>query len=245
MTMEKTVQRICADQIQNFATLPGGILIDLRSKADYETGHIDRALHADGSTLEKLIVQLPKNTPLLFYCYHGQASLIQGKMFLDFGFMEVYSLNGGYHGWSHVYCKSQLQIWLEEHGFSQVNSVLPNGMTPLMHASRQGNIPIVADLLLSGAQLDQKNSDGNQALWFACYSEQLDLMDLLIAGGIDLDHRNDNGSTCLMYAASSGKDAVVKKLLKAGASVDLRNLDDFTALDMASTLECLNLLRRS
>ncbi|EQD45020.1 ankyrin [mine drainage metagenome] len=39
------------------------------------------------------------------------------------------------------------------------------------------------------------------------------------------------------------RNSVVKKLLEAGASVDLMNLDDFTALDMASSLECLNLLR--
>lgn len=241
--MERTVQRICVDQIQDFSTLPKGILIDLRNKADYEKGHIDRAVHADGRSLENLIMQLPKDTPLLFYCYHGQASLIQGKMFVDFGFLEIYSLNGGYHGWSSVYCKSRLQIWLEEQGYDHANSVFSNGMTPLMHAARLGNTGMVAELLLSGAQLDARNSDGNQALWFACFSENIDIMDLLIAAGIEINHRNDNGSTCLMYAASSGKDSVVKKLLEAGASVDLMNLDDFTALDMASSLECLNLLR--
>lgn len=241
--MERTVLRICVDQIQDFTTLPGGILIDLRSQADYAKGHIDGALHADGRILEKLIMQLPKDTPILFYCYHGKASLIQGKMFMDFGFIEIYSLNGGYHGWSSVYCKSRLQTWLEEQGYDHANSVFPNGMTPLMQAARLGNTRMVAELLLSGAQLDAKNSDGNLALWFACFSENLDIMDLLIEAGIEINHRNDNGSTCLMYAASSGKDSVVKKLLDAGASTDLMNLDDFTALDMASSLECLNLLR--
>ncbi len=242
--MERAVQRVCVDQIQDFNTLPGGVLIDLRSKADYEMGHIDTALNADARTLEKLIMELPKNTPILFYCYHGHASLIQGKMFVDFGFVEVYSLNGGYQGWSQVYRKSPLHIWLEEHGFAEVSAtLLPHKLTPLMHASRLGNTRMVAELLLSGAQLDATNSDGNQALWFACFNENFDVMDLLIAAGMDINHRNDNGSTCLMAASSRGKDTVVKKLLEAGALVDLMNLDDFTALDMASSMQCLNLLR--
>ena len=48
-----------------------------------------------------------------------------------------------------------------------------------------------------------------------------------------------------MYAASSGKDAVVAKLLEAGADISLKNFDDFTALDMASSLGCLQLLRQA
>ena len=46
-----------------------------------------------------------------------------------------------------------------------------------------------------------------------------------------------------MYAASAGKDAVVKALLAAGANRELKSLDDYTALDMAATLPCLQLLR--
>ena len=58
-----------------------------------------------------------------------------------------------------------------------------------------------------------------------------------------MDHQNDNGATCLMYAASTGKHAVVEKLLHAGANPQLKTLDDFSALDMAATIECLRLLR--
>ena len=47
-----------------------------------------------------------------------------------------------------------------------------------------------------------------------------------------------------MYAASAGKAPVVALLLAAGANTTLSSLDGFTALDMAATLPCLELLRR-
>jgi hypothetical protein len=46
-----------------------------------------------------------------------------------------------------------------------------------------------------------------------------------------------------MYAASTGKHAVVDALLAAGANPRLKTLDDFSALDMAASIECLRLLR--
>ena len=46
-----------------------------------------------------------------------------------------------------------------------------------------------------------------------------------------------------MYAASTGKHLVAEKLLERGADPDLQSLDGLSALDMASTIECLTILR--
>ena len=240
-----TVMRICTDEVYGLLRKPELLLIDVRDKSSYEKGRIGSALHADTRALEKLVMTVPKSTPILLYCYHGKSSLVHGQMFVDFGFTEVYSLNGGYEGWMYLQKKGRLQAWLEEHDFPEVNSAFHDGTTPLMLASRLGETAIVAELLVSGANLNARNNDGNQALWFACFSGNLDIMDLLIAAGINIDNGNDNGSTCLMYASSSGKDAVVEKLLEAGADIGLMNLDDYTALDMAATIGCLNLLRNA
>ena len=243
--MERTVTRICADEAQSLLKRPEVLVIDVRDKPSYEKGHIGSAIHADARAIDKLVMQIPKETPILLYCYHGSASLVHGRMFADFGFGEVYSLNGGHEGWVHFNGKGRLQTWLEEHDFPDVNSAYHDGTTPLMLASRLGNTAIVAELLVAGANPHARNSDGNQSLWFACYSGNLDIIDLLIAHGINIDNGNDNGSTCLMYAASAGKDTVVEKLLDAGADISLMNLDDYTALDMASSIGCLNLLRHA
>jgi thiosulfate/3-mercaptopyruvate sulfurtransferase len=46
-----------------------------------------------------------------------------------------------------------------------------------------------------------------------------------------------------MYAASCGKVGIVAVLLEAGADPRLRNQDDFAAVELASTWDCLTLLR--
>ncbi len=138
-----------------------------------------------------------------------------------------------------------LRLWLAAQGFSDddPHSSIENATTPLMRASRLGDTAIVAELLAAGADVNISNQDGNAALWLACFSNNAALIDLLIAHGANIDHQNDNGATCLMYCASAGKAQITALLLAAGANREIKSLDDYTALDMAGSLECLNLLR--
>ncbi len=138
-----------------------------------------------------------------------------------------------------------LQSWLDKHGFTSddLNALGPSGLNPLMRAARLGDADRINELLQHGARLEARNADGNNALWFACVGEHHDIIALLVKHGIDIDNQNDNGATCLMYASSTGKDAVVKTLLANGANATLKSLDDFTALDVAATIGCLQLLR--
>ena len=117
-------------------------------------------------------------------------------------------------------------------------------MTPLMRASKAGDSVIVSELIQAGACITTRNADGNHALWLGCVGADPDTLDVLIGAGSLLDHQNDNGATCLMYASSTGKHEVVEILLAAGAQPHIKTLDDFSALDMAATIECLRLLRR-
>lgn len=137
-----------------------------------------------------------------------------------------------------------LLTFLAAHGFPQndVNAVGADGLTPLMRAAHLGPPALVAELLQAGAPVDACNGDGSQPLWLACVGDDPDIVSALIAAGADLDHKNVNGSTALMYAASAGKAKALKALLDAGADLDYE-LDGFSALDMASSLECLNLMR--
>lgn len=138
-----------------------------------------------------------------------------------------------------------LRPWLAEHGFTSddLNALGPSGLNPLMRAARLGDAKRVNELLQHGARLEARNADGNNALWFACVGEHHDMIALLVKHGIAIDNQNVNGATCLMYASSTGKDAVVQTLLANGANAALKSLDDFTALDVAATIGCLQLLR--
>ncbi len=89
------------------------------------------------------------------------------------------------------------------------------------------------------------NADGCNALWLACYHGSHAIIERLIAAGIDLDLQNGNGATCLMYVASNSKPDLVKLLLEKGADARLKNFDDFSALDLAASIDCLKLLRKA
>jgi thiosulfate/3-mercaptopyruvate sulfurtransferase len=239
----------------------GGVtVLDSRDAATYERGHIEGAQRLDRDSLGHFIATLPKAAPLLIYCYHGNASQTYANMFADFRFTDVYDLIGGYEAWrAHIAAtalaaaaaprtaplSAALGEWLHAHQFpaDDVNAAIANGITPLMQAARLGATDIAAELLAAGADMTVRNTDGNQALWFACFAGSVPTIQLLAKAGIDVDNQNDNGATCLMYAASAGKHEVVAALLLEGADIELKTVDDFTALDMAATFECLQLLR--
>ena len=95
------------------------------------------------------------------------------------------------------------ELWLHKKGYSteNLNDKANNGATALIVASREGAINVVGDLLSSDVDINLTNQDGNNALWFACFNNNLTLMKLLIDAGIEINNQNDNGVTVLMYAA--------------------------------------------
>lgn len=145
---------------------------------------------------------------------------------------------------------NELKCWLLQAGFkassplqADINKALPNGTTPLMHAARVGDVQAVKGLLARGADPALMNVDSNGALWFACFADSEVCLTALIQAGAPLDSQNVNGATALHYCASSGKSDLVRQLLDAGANPELMTLDDFTALELASNMACLQLLK--
>lgn len=254
MKNESGFRRIDAKSARQLLTRDPVLVLDSRDQASFDHARIAAARRLSSDNLDAILLGAPKFMPVLLYCYHGNASQVYGQMFADFGFAEVYSLDGGFEAWQQLHpttsappvLSPRLAHWLQQHGYPCTNleAVAEHGMTPLMRASKAGDTAIVLELIQAGASPGTRNSDGNHALWLACVGANLDTLDVLIRAGSALDHQNDNGATCLMYAASTGKHAVVEKLLIAGADPYLKTLDDFRALDMAATIECLRLLRR-
>jgi rhodanese-related sulfurtransferase len=227
-------------------------VLDVRDAGSFDQSHIDGAQHVTSANLSAVLGATAKTRTILIYCYHGNASREYAQIFSDFGFPEVYSLDGGYEAWrnrspagARKAIAAELQQWMAVQQFASadVNAVVANATTPLMKASHQGNDKIARMLIASGAQVNARNADGNNALWLACVGGHLEMLDTLVEAGVDIDNRNDNGATPLMYAASSGKATVVERLLAKGADVTPETLDGFSALDLAQTIECLTLLR--
>jgi ankyrin repeat protein len=138
-----------------------------------------------------------------------------------------------------------LRTFLAQHGFApdDVNGFDGDRVTPLMLAARLATPALTRELIEAEADLHAANADGNQALWLACVTENIETMGVLIEAGIDVQHVNATGATPLMFAASSGRGRAVARLLAAGADPLFDTGLGLTALDMASTAECLRLMR--
>jgi len=140
---------------------------------------------------------------------------------------------------------AELAQWLIANGFPPdgVNHSGVGGGTPLLRAAKEGNLPLLRQLVSAGAALDATDAYGNNAIWLACASEAIEAIDFLTSAGVDINHSNADGATALIYASSAGKAAFVERLLRLGADPARVTVDGFSALDLASTRECLDLLR--
>jgi rhodanese-related sulfurtransferase len=72
------------------------VLFDVRDRASFDKGRLARAEHLTEADLPAALARLARATPLVIYCYHGHASQEYARTFCDFGFEEVYSVDGGF-----------------------------------------------------------------------------------------------------------------------------------------------------
>lgn len=75
---------------------PGVAIFDVRDSNAYRAGHIAGAAHLSEDRLLAWMKRIPKETPVVIYCYHGNASKIYAQMFVDFRYARVFSVDGGY-----------------------------------------------------------------------------------------------------------------------------------------------------
>ncbi|EIJ41058.1 ankyrin repeat-containing protein [Beggiatoa alba B18LD] len=136
--------------------------------------------------------------------------------------------------------------WLAQNAYDVNNwdKLDEHGNNALAKAIMRNESAIAYDLLaLNTLDLNHRNNDGNNTLWFACFRDNIEMIEALVKAGVDINNQNAAGATCLMYASSASKTAVVKALLAQGADYQLKSQDDFTALDFAGNAEILRLLK--
>jgi rhodanese-related sulfurtransferase len=81
-------------------TAQGATIIDVRSKAEYTSGHIKGSINIPLDTLQKNLSKINKNKPVITCCASGMRSASAKGILQNNGF-EVY--NGG--GWSSLKAK--------------------------------------------------------------------------------------------------------------------------------------------
>ncbi len=78
------------------------LILDVRDQRSYAAGHIPEARWVSDKEVYELLTSHPKQHPVLIYCYHGNASQTYAQTFVDFGFEDVFSLDGGFEHWRTV-----------------------------------------------------------------------------------------------------------------------------------------------
>ena len=92
-------QRISVEQAPRLLATENTMLLDMRDARAYCQGHDPRATRLSELNLRTLLKSTPNHVHLIICCEHGHASRDMAQLFSDFGFINCYSLDGGYEAW--------------------------------------------------------------------------------------------------------------------------------------------------
>jgi rhodanese-related sulfurtransferase len=79
---------------------PNAVVIDVRTRAEFKKGRIDKAINMPfPNGITRKVHSLNKESVLLLYCTTGTRSRWAASHFYDLGFRKIYSLDGGIVAW--------------------------------------------------------------------------------------------------------------------------------------------------
>ncbi|MFC1984674.1 rhodanese-like domain-containing protein [Chloroflexota bacterium] len=100
-TIEDITPQDAADLIEENLDNSNFVIIDVRTPAEFTSGHIDNAINIDFSSenFEIEINHLDKSKTYLIHCQSGNRSRGALDVMVEMGFREVYHLSVGISGW--------------------------------------------------------------------------------------------------------------------------------------------------
>lgn len=72
------------------------ILIDVRTKEEYDLGTIEEALNIPLDDIRDRISEIPKDKKVMVFCGVGLRGYVATRILMQHGYKEVFNLNGGY-----------------------------------------------------------------------------------------------------------------------------------------------------
>ena len=109
-------------------------------------------------------------------------------------------------------------------------------------AAENGDLAAVNCNLANGAEVDERDGDGNTPLGWAAYNGRPAAVDLLLQRGAAVTVKNDFLYTPLHDGVESDNPEVVERLLRAGAGVNERGGDGRTPLHLYPDPQIISLL---
>lgn len=92
------VVRIDSEEAQDLLKEKNLLILDAREWKEFETSHLDGALHYDPAMLDSI----PKDRPLLIYCTIGVRSNREAQKASERGFQKIYEMKDGIIGWANA-----------------------------------------------------------------------------------------------------------------------------------------------
>ena len=95
------VPEVTAEHVHSRPVLSGRVLIDVRERHEYESGHVPGAIHISKGYIEVLLEEkVPdRSTPITLYCAGGVRSLLAAESVMRLGYTNVESMADGVGGW--------------------------------------------------------------------------------------------------------------------------------------------------
>ena len=95
------VQRIGPTDVTRLINSEEAVVVDVRSDAEFDSGHILNAIHIPATSLSQDLGKLKKyqSKPIITTCRSGQRSSTAGALLKKNGFEQVYTLSGGIAAW--------------------------------------------------------------------------------------------------------------------------------------------------
>jgi len=75
-------------------------IADIRDTGSYQEGNIPDSINLTDQNIEEFMKTADRSAPLLVYCYLGNNSVGAAEYFANNGFTSVFSLDGGYVGYT-------------------------------------------------------------------------------------------------------------------------------------------------
>lgn len=91
----------------------------------------------------------------------------------------------------------------------------------LLDAAKDGCLKEVKELLETGVDIDEEDTDGRTSLYLAAMNGHSDIVSLLLENGADPFVEDDFGTCALFHPCQGGDVRVVNEFIKADRAVDL------------------------
>ncbi|OIQ18780.1 rhodanese-like domain-containing protein [Lacinutrix sp. MedPE-SW] len=92
---------VSVEEMDTLLSLENVQLIDVRTKDEYDKGHINKSQNIDfnSPTFDTDIIGLDKEKPVILYCQRGGRSAKCAEKMQKAGFKKIYDLKGGFSKW--------------------------------------------------------------------------------------------------------------------------------------------------